>query len=150
MRSDLVNLNSGRWHRFISSDATGPVMELIQVGRPHNKMHVRLSDEWPHLGHRELEELSRDPEVRLWTDDGFVPWRVSAVGPGTEFPYPLKRRHLVFDSDRTWAGIIEFDNDTHLGDLTDLELSRLRDGMRDFGGRRRGYRPPANSSHAHA
>jgi hypothetical protein len=86
--------------------------------------------------------------VRLWTDDLFVPWRVSAVGPGTEFPYPLRRKHLVFDSDRTWAGIIEFGDGGQLGELTDLELSRLRDGMRDFGGRRRGYRPPANPPHA--
>lgn len=151
MRSDLVDLKSGRWHRFTERDATGSVMELVQVGHPHNKMRVRLPDGWHQLGPRELMELARAPEVRLWTDDYFVPWRVSAVGPNTDFPYPLRRRHLVFDSDRTWAGIVEFDDPRQLGDLSDLELRELRDGMRDFGGRRRGYRPPAGSSpHAHA
>lgn len=142
MRADQIDLKSGRWHRFMESTATGTVMELVQVGHPYNKMRVRLPDDWHHLGQREIAELARSPEVRLWTDDTFIPWRVSAVGPDTEFPYPLRRRHLVFDSDRTWAGIVEFDGDQELGDLTDLELKRLRDGIRDFGGRRRGYRPP--------
>jgi hypothetical protein len=150
MRSDLVDLKSGRWHRFNERDATGPVMELVQVGHPHNKMRVRLPVDWRQLGAGEMQDLARRPEVRLWTDDYFVPWRVSAVGPDTDFPYPLRRRHLVFDSDRTWAGIIEFDDPRQLGDLSDLELKQLRDGMRDFGGRRRGYRPPTNPPHAHA
>lgn len=148
MHSDLIDLKSGRWHRFIERDATGPVMALIQVAHPHNKMQVRLPADWARLGHRELEELARTPEVRLWTDDHFTPWRVSAVGPNTDFPYPLRRRHLVFDSDRPWAGIIEFDEPRQLGDLTDLDLMKLRDGMRDFGGRRRGYRPPSGSTRA--
>lgn len=150
MRPDLVDLKSGRWHRFHERDAMGPVMELVQVGHPHNKMRVRLPADWRKLRPPEMQELVRAPEVRLWTDDNFVPWRVSAVGPDTAFPYPLRRRHLVFDSDRTWAGIIEFDDPRQLGDLTDLELKQLRDGMRDFGGRRRGYRPPTSPPHAHA
>ncbi|HEX6307079.1 MAG TPA: hypothetical protein VFZ69_02760 [Longimicrobiales bacterium] len=141
---DVIDLKSGRWHRFNDTDASGAIMELVQVGQPQNKMRVRLPENWWHLGHRDIEALARAPEVRLWTDDMFIPWRVSEVGPGTTFPYPLQRRHLVFDSDRTWAGIVEFDGTQQLGDLTDLELKRLRDGIRDFGGRRRGYRPPAS------
>lgn len=144
---DVIDLKSGRWHRFNDSDASGALMELVQVGQPQHKMRVRLPDKWWQLGPRELEELARAPEVRLWTDDNFIPWRVSAVGPGTDFPYPLQRRHLVFDSDRTWAGIVEFDGPLQLGDLTSLELKRLRDGIRDFGGRRRGYRPPVSARH---
>jgi hypothetical protein len=149
MRSDVMDLKSGRWHRFVETTAGGAVMELVQVGHPHNKMRSRLPGNWHQLGERDLEAIARSPEVRLWTDDTFIPWRVSAVGPGTEFPYPLRRRHLVFDSDRTWAGIVEFDNGIELGDLTDLELKRLRDGIRDFGGRRHGYRPPRTSPSAH-
>lgn len=142
MITGQIDLKSGRWHRFVERTATGAMMELIQVGHSQNKMRIRLPDHWHQLGPREMMELARTPEVRLWTDDTFIPWRVSAVGPGTEFPYPLTRRHLVFDSDRTWAGIVEFDEPRQLGDLTDLEMKQLRDGIRDFGGRRRGYRPP--------
>ncbi|MGH7447650.1 MAG: hypothetical protein ACREK1_13735 [Longimicrobiales bacterium] len=150
MRSGSIDLKSGRWHRFTATDAAGAVMELVQVGNPHNKMRVRLPAHWQQLGDRDVEELARMPEVRLWTDDTFIPWRVSAVGPDTEFPYPLRRRHLVFDSDRTWAGIVEFDDARQLGDLTDFELRELRDSIRDFGGRRRGYRPPRINPSAHA
>lgn len=146
MELDSIDLQSGRWHRWIDTAAAGAVMELVQVGRPDNKMRVRLPADWRMRGKRGLEELARAPEVRLWTDETGIPWRVSAVGPGTDFPYPLQRRHLVFDSDRTWAGIVEFMGDRQLGDLTDLELTRLRDGIRDFGGRRRGYRPPRSAS----
>ena len=142
MITGQMDLKSGRWHRFVERTATGAMMELIQVGHSQNKMRIRLPDNWHQLGPREVMELARLPEVRLWTDDTFIPWRVSAVGPGTDFPYPLTRRHLVFDSDRTWAGIVEFDGPRQLGDLTDLEMKQLRDGIRDFGGRRRGYRPP--------
>lgn len=147
MRSGLIDLKSGRWHRFMETTAWGAVMELVQVGHADNKMRVRLPADWQQLGRREVELLARRPEVRLWTDDAFIPWRVSAVGPGTEFPYPLASRHLVFDSDRTWSGIVEFAGSRELGDLTDLELQRLRDEMRDFGGHRRGYRPPAGMHH---
>lgn len=149
MVTGQIDLRSGRWHRFVERTATGAMMELIQVGHNQNKMRVRLPDDWQQLGAREVMELARLPEVRLWTDDTFIPWRVSAVGPGTDFPYPLMRRHLVFDSDRTWAGIVEFDGPQQLGDLTDLELKQLRDGIRDFGGRRRGYRPPRDRPSAH-
>jgi hypothetical protein len=143
MRTGVIDLKSGRWHRFVETTAWGSVMELVQVGRDDNKMRVRLPDDWQQLAPRDLGTLARRPEVRLWTDDAFIPWRVSAVGPGTEFPYPLRTRHLVFVSDRSWSGIVEFSNGRELGDLTDLELQRLRDGMRDFGGHRRGSRPPS-------
>ena len=142
MRMDWIDLKSGRWHRSVETTAAGAVMELVQIGSLHNKMRVRLPDNWWALGERALNELARAPEIRLWTDDNEVPWRISTVGPGTDFPYPLRRRHLVFDSDRTWAGLVEFDGPNELGDLTDLDLKRLRDGIQDFGGRRRGYRPP--------
>ena len=148
MRSGQIDLKSGRWYRYTVTDAAGAVMELVQVGNPHNKMRVRLPEAWQQLAPRAMEDLARTPEVRLWTDDTFIPWRVSAVGPDTDFPYPLRRRHLVFDSDRTWAGIVEFDGPRQLGDLTDFELRELRDGIRDFGGRRRGYRPPRDTAHA--
>jgi hypothetical protein len=147
MRAGQIDLKSGRWYRYTVTDASGAVMELVQVGNPHNKMRVRLPEEWHQMAPRAMEELARAPEVRLWTDDSFIPWRVSAVGPDTDFPYPLRRRHLVFDSDRTWAGIVEFEGPRQLGDLTDFELRELRDGIRDFGGRRRGYRPPRDAAH---
>jgi hypothetical protein len=105
-------------------------------------MRLQLPEQWRQLSPEELRELARRPELRLWTDDAQILWRVSAVGPGTFYPYPLRTRHLVFDSDQTWAGIVPFDPPAELGDLTDLDLQRLRDGMSDFGGRRRGYRPP--------
>jgi hypothetical protein len=87
-------------------------------------------------------ELARRPEARLWCDETGALWRVSAVGPGTPYPYPLRSRHLVFDSDEAWAGIVQFDTPLELGDLLDIELQNLRDRMSDIGGRRRGYRPP--------
>lgn len=144
MRIQRVELRSGRWNGDVETTAAGDFLELMRVARPRDKMRLQLPTGWRTLGPRGLEELARHPEVRLWTDDAGILWRVSAVGPGTCYPYPLQVRHLVFDSDQTWAGIVKFDDATaELGDLTDLDLQRLRDRMCDFGGRRRGYRPPS-------
>jgi hypothetical protein len=142
MGIEKLDLKSGRWRGQVEATATGDFLDLVQTGRPADKMRLHLPGDWRSLKPRELLELVRRPEVRLWTDDAEILWRVSAVGPGTYYPYPLRTRHLVFDSDQTWAGIVAFDGDEELGDLTDLDLQRLRDRMCDFGGRRRGYRPP--------
>jgi hypothetical protein len=143
MRIEKIDLRSGRWRGDIETTAAGDFLELVQVSRPADKLRLDLPRDWRRLSPKELTELARRPEVRLWTDDASILWRVSAVGPGTPYPYPLRARHLVFDSDQTWAGIVAFDEAAELGDLSDLELQRLRDRMCDFGGRRRGYRPPA-------
>jgi hypothetical protein len=140
---DVLDLRSGRWRGSIDTTAAGAFLELVHAANARNKMRLRLPDEWRSLSAAELQRLARSPEVRLWVDDARILWRVSAVGPGTAYPYPLRSRHLVFDSDRAWAGIVEFDASDELGDLTDLELQRLRDRIADFGGRRRGYRPPS-------
>jgi hypothetical protein len=137
-----VDLPSGRWHGTIEATGSGAFLELCQVAEPRNRMRVRLPEGWRALRQGELRELARRPEVRLWRDEAGLPWRVSVVGPGTDYPYPLRTRHLVFDSERTWAGIVELGGPEELGDLTDFELQRLRDRVCDFGGRRRGYRPP--------
>jgi hypothetical protein len=142
MSIEKLDLKSGRWRGEVDTTATGDFLELVQAGRAADKMRLQLPGNWRSLKPRELLELVRRPEARLWTDDAGILWRVSAVGPGTPYPYPLRTRHLVFDSDQTWAGIVAFDSDEELGDLTDLDLQRLRDRMCDFGGRRRGYRPP--------
>jgi hypothetical protein len=142
MRIDKLDLRSGRWRGGIVTTADGDFLELEGV-RPANKLRLPLPADWRSLRFEDIEDLARQPELRLWTDDAGLLWRVSAVGPGTLYPYPLRKRHLVFDSDQTWAGIVEFEGPPELGDLTDLELQRLRDRMSDFGGRRRGYRPPA-------
>jgi hypothetical protein len=142
MRIDKVDLKSGRWHGTVERTARGDHLELVQGGLG-NKLRLPLPEGWRSLSQAEFTELARRPEVRLWSDDARILWRVSVVGPGTAYPYPLRHRHLVFDSEDAWAGIVPFDGPHELGDLTDLELQRLRDRMGDFGGRRRGYRPPA-------
>jgi hypothetical protein len=142
MLIDRVDLKSGRWRGQIQATADGDFLELLQAGREVAKLRLQLPPHWRSLTPAQIQELARRPELRLWTDDTRVLWRVSAVGPGTAYPYPLQHRHLVFDSDQTWAGIVEFANQGELGDLTDLELQGLRDRMCDFGGRRRGYRRP--------
>jgi hypothetical protein len=142
MSLDALDLRSGRWLGTIDTTATGSFLELVHAANARNKMRLQLPDDWRSLGVGGIEQLARRPEVRLWVDEARILWRVSTVGPGTAYPYPLRSRHLVFDSDRTWAGIVVFDGPLELGDLTDLELQRLRDQIADFGGRRRGYRPP--------
>jgi hypothetical protein len=138
-----LDMQSGRWLATVDTTAAGAFLELVHAADARNKMRMRLPDDWRQLALADVEELARRPEVRLWVDERRILWRVSAVGPGTDYPYPLGSRHLVFDSDRTWAGIVPFDGAAELGDLTDLDLQRLRDRISDFGGRRRGYRPPA-------
>ena len=142
MRLDAIDLRSGRWRGLVVVSAKESLLELTRAVDPGNKMRVALPENWRALNQDEIRERARRPEVRLWMDDARILWRVSAVGPETDYPYPLKRRHLVFDSDRSWAGIVPFEPPAELGDLTELELQRLRDRMVDFGGRRRGYRPP--------
>lgn len=145
MRITELDMRSGRWLGQVETTAADTHLELVHAGIPQNKMRVRLPEDWRTLTLAALQELARRPEARLWVDERRILWRVSAVGPGTEYPYPLRTRHLVFDSDRTWAGIVPFDGPDELGDLTDLDLQRLRDRISDFGGRRRGYRPPVTS-----
>ncbi|MEX1183710.1 MAG: hypothetical protein WEF86_10790 [Gemmatimonadota bacterium] len=142
MRPEVIDLKSGRWRGSVLVSAKEALLELTQSMDPGNKMRVALPENWRKLGPEEIRECARRPEARLWTDDARILWRVSAVGPDTDYPYPLRRRHLVFDSDKTWAGLVPFDPPAELGDMTDLELQRLRDRICDFGGRRRGYRPP--------
>ncbi|MGH7481291.1 MAG: hypothetical protein ACRELV_03990 [Longimicrobiales bacterium] len=136
-------LKSGKWRWGIEGPATGQqVLELVDPSRPQNRMSVGLPFSWRQLPQRGLAELARAPEVRLWLDEQGILWRVTEVGPGTRYPYPLARRHLVFDSEHAWAGIVEFGEPGRLGDLTSAELQRYRSRMADFGGRRRAYRPP--------
>jgi hypothetical protein len=142
MGLDALDLRSGRWLGTIDTTASGSFLELVHAGNPHNKMRRKLPEAWRSLQPAELHVLARQPEVRLWVDEAGLLWRVSAVGPGSVYPYPLTERHLVFDSERAWSGIVRFGEPVELGDLTDLELQRLRDDIADFGGRRRGYRPP--------
>jgi hypothetical protein len=142
MRIEKLDLSSGRWHGTVECTAAGDFLELVQQGREVNKLRLPLPEGWRQLGTAGLSELARRPEVRLWCDETGILWRVSAVGPDTPYPYPLRRRHLVFDSDTAWAGIVPFELPLELGDLPDIELQRLRDRMADIGGRRRGYRPP--------
>jgi hypothetical protein len=139
------DMQSGRWLPTIETNAAGSFLELVHAGNPRNKMRLPLPEGWRSMPVTELEQLARRPEVRLWVDEARILWRVSTVGPGTDYPYPLRSRHLVFDSDRTWAGIVAFEGKQELGDLTDLDLHRLRDSIADFGGRRRGYRPPTTA-----
>jgi len=139
----FIELESGRWYRAIASTLDGAMLELTSVANPRNRMRTPLPDNWRSLNDEHLREFARRAEVRLWEDEDGVLWRVSAVGPGTSFPYPLQSRHLVFDSERTWAGIVRFGEGCELGDLTELDLRSLRNRVADFGGRRRSYRGPA-------
>ncbi|HSJ25070.1 MAG TPA: hypothetical protein VK929_10400 [Longimicrobiales bacterium] len=141
MRIGKLDLKSGRWLGQVETTAAGDHLELVQGGS--DKLRLPLPEGWRTLSREAMAELARRPEVRLWCDDSGILWRVSLVGPGTAYPYPLRHRHLVFDSEESWAGIVAFDGPDELGDLTRLDLKRLRDRMCDFGGRRRGYRPPS-------
>jgi hypothetical protein len=146
MGLEALDLRSGRWLGTIDTTASGSFLELVHAGKPRNKMRRKLPDGWRSLPPAELHALARQPEVRLWVDEAGLLWRVSAVGPGTVYPYPLRERHLVFDSEHAWSGVVCFGPPAELGDLTDLELQRLRDDISDFGGRRRGYRPPRRTA----
>jgi hypothetical protein len=136
----LIYLDSGKWRWRVESSHHQEFLDLIEPGKPVNKMRVPLPFSWRMLEQEELREIARRPEMRLWMDRDGVLWRVAAVGPGTSYDYPLATRHLIFDSQQSWAGIVEFREPAELGDLTDDELHLLRDHISDFGGRRKRFR----------
>lgn len=136
-------LESGKWRGRVVAQSSQEVLELVDLLNPVNKMRVSLPFSWRQLSKEKLTEFARRPEVRLWMDRSGVMWRVTAVGPDTAFDYPLRARHLVFDSQQSWAGIVAFPLPRELGDLTYDELCELRDTISDFGGQRRRYRAPA-------
>ncbi|HUF50546.1 MAG TPA: hypothetical protein VMN60_06925 [Longimicrobiales bacterium] len=142
MKAAVIELQSGRWLKQITTTLNAAVLELVHVANSENRMRVQLPDHWRTFDDQQLQECARRSEVRLWSDEDGILWRVSTVGPGTAFPFPLQERHLVFDSERAWAGIVRFGNECELGDLTDLDLRSMRDRVSDFGGRRRAYRGP--------
>lgn len=144
---DIV-LRSGKW-RWTGAEPDRPArsrIELIDPAAPENKLLVPVSalepSDDPSLAAESVAEAARDPDVRLWTDEYGIAWRIARVGPGTHHPYPFRTRHLVFDSPNAYAGIVEIDRFARLGDLQDDELRAYRDRMKDFGGRRRAFRPP--------
>ena len=139
----MLVLRSGRWRWHIEESSHGEFMEAIDPGQPANKLIVSLPFSWRQLSQEQLTELARKPQLRLWEDGLGVFWRVAAIGPGTPYDFPLHMRHLLFDSEQAWAGIAEFPEDAELGDLTSTDLTRLRDSIRDLGGRRRRFRPSA-------
>jgi hypothetical protein len=139
----LLYLLSGKWRWRIDASARTEALELTSSTNPANKMRAPLPFSWRQLSPEAFKDCARKPEMRLWLDRGGVLWRVAAVGPGTIYDYPLNRRHLVFDSLQSWAGIVEFPGPAELGDLTNDELRDYRDMISDFGGRRRGYRTSA-------
>ncbi|HUF12278.1 MAG TPA: hypothetical protein VMN78_04190 [Longimicrobiales bacterium] len=140
----ILLLPSGRWRWRVDAVPGSPEesLELVEPGNATNKMQTSLPFSWRQLEPQAFRELARRPEVRLWRDGSGILWRVTAVGPGTPFAYPLQKRHLVFDSQQTWAGIVHFPGPAELGDLRNSELRDLRNRISDFGGRRRTYRVP--------
>lgn len=141
-----VHLRSGKWRSSVTVDHTnGDSLEFIDPADPANKMIARLPVRAEELSQPQVERIAREPEVRLWTDDHGIAWRIARVGPGTHYPYPLETPHLVFDSEQAFAGVVAVDENLHLGDLTHDDLLRYRDRIRDFGGRRRAFRPPRSA-----
>jgi hypothetical protein len=138
--SGMFVLQSGRWRWNVEDCNSGEVMELVDPAEPSNKMIVPLPFSWRAFTDEQMQDFVRRPDVRLWRDSAGFFWRVAAVGPGSRYDYPLRTRHLVFDSKHTWAGIVEFPLPDELGDLTNEDLERLRDMISDFGGRRRHFR----------
>lgn len=145
MKADSLDLGSGRWHSTVVTTPESTLLELTHAANPRNRMRVRLPADWRRMELHEIHRCACCPEVRLWEDEDGIMWRVSAVGPNTDFPYPLRSRYLVFDSESAWAGIVRFEEGRELGNLSDLEMRDLRDGIADFGGRRRAYRAPTAS-----
>lgn len=143
--SGILFLPSGRWRWRVEAvpGASGEMLELIEPGNATNKMQADLPFSWRQLDADGFRDIARRPEVRLWLDEAGILWRVAAVGPDTPYSFPLEQRHLVFDSQQHWAGIVAFPGDSELGDLTNRELRDLRNRISDFGGRRRAYRLPA-------
>lgn len=143
-----IFLRSGKWRWSVVEERSplGGMLELIDPAAPHNKMNIRLPPAWRELSSDQVAELARQPEIRLWTDEHGIVWRIARVGPGSHYPYPLETPHLVFDSQQAYAGLVPIPDDDRLGDLTDPELRRFRDRMQDFGGRRRAFRAPVARS----
>ena len=140
----ILFLPSGRWRWRVDTvpGSSEEMLELFEPGNAANKMQVGLPFSWRQLEPDAFREIARRPEVRLWLDESGILWRVTAVGRGTPFVFPLEKRHLVFDSQQSWAGIVEFTGPDELGDLSNRELRDLRNRVADFGGRRRAYRMP--------
>ncbi|HSH46710.1 MAG TPA: hypothetical protein VK966_12770 [Longimicrobiales bacterium] len=140
-----VFLRSGKWRWTVADENAvhGESLELIDPSAPYNKMAVPLPFSWRRLSNDEIAELAREPEIRLWTDEHGIHWRIARIGPETHHPYRLPDPHLVFDSEQCYAGIVRIEPHARLGDLTSAELRSYRDRMRDFGGRRRAFRAPA-------
>lgn len=138
----LIRLGSDRWYARVERDARAmEYLYLSNAERPEDSMRRRLPFSWRDLDAGQVAELARDPDLRLWTDEYGIQWRVALVGPGTPYEFPLRDRYLVFDSMETWAGITPFPEGV-LGELTDGDLRELRDSLSDFGGGRRSFRPP--------
>lgn len=138
----LIRLGSDRWYGRVETDARGvDYLYVSNAGRPEDSMRARLPFSWRELTPEQLAALAREPEIRLWTDEYGIQWRVAPVGPGTAYDFPLRERYLVFDSMEAWAGITLFP-EGNLGELGDEQLRTLRDSVSDFGGGRRSFRPP--------
>jgi hypothetical protein len=136
----ILYLLSGKWRWRVVSTGRDEELDLVALSDASNKMRVRLPFSWRMLTDEEFRELARTPDVRMWRDRENTLWRVSAVGPGTPWELPIHSRHLVFDSPQAWAGIVPFDHDRQLGDLTDDELMEARQRAREFGGARKTLR----------
>jgi hypothetical protein len=141
----MIRLDSGRWYARLEEDAQGrEYTHLSRADRPEETMRVRLPFGWRILNEDELHQLARKPDIRIWYDEHGIRWRIAAVGPGTNYDFPVPGRYLVFDSDQAWAGLTRYEDQRELGELTDTELQALRDGISDLGGGRRSFRLPHN------
>lgn len=146
----LIRLASERWYARVEQDARGTEhLYLSNAERPTDSMRCRLPFSWRDMEEEDLATLAREPEVRMWTDEHGIQWRIAVVGPGTPFDFPLRERYLVFDSKDSWAGITPFPSagPGKLGEFTDDQLREHRDSMSDFGGGRRSFRPPDVTEH---
>jgi hypothetical protein len=139
----MILLESGRWYARIDMDAgRREHLVLTDPSYPSDCMRARLPFSWRQQGDGALEELARDPAVRLWTDEYGIQWRIAVVGPESPYDIPLHERYLVFDSRETWAGVTPLGDGRRLGELDSDELRELRDRASDIGGGRRRFRPP--------
>lgn len=139
-----VFLRSGKWRWSVAAENSlgGETLELFDPAFPKDKMIVSLPFSWRQLSRDQVAAIAREPQVRLWTDEDDITWRISRVGPGTHYPYSLDHPHLFFDSEQAYSGLVPLEPEHRLGDLTRQELRRYRDHISDFGARRRAYRPP--------
>ncbi len=144
----LIRLASQRWYARVEQDARGTEhLYLSNAERPEDSMRCRLPFSWRDMDDEAMASLAREPELRMWTDEMGIQWRIALVGPGTPYDFPLRERYLVFDSTETWAGITRFPNG-ELGEMTDGDLRELRDSIADLGGGRRSFRPPPGTVEA--